>query len=278
MKLKVGIFFLFFCFVFSYSQRHEIGIFGGIPSLIGDVRNTNFIKSFFSSFDIYKLPNTLGLNYKYNLNSRQSIRLNLFYNKIVFDKIFPLHDYNYNRIEVDKNSLMESMFIFEYYFWDINDEYNLKTSPYIFQGLGILNYKTREYFYNYQFFTSNNLIIKNHIKTTVDFQEINKTIFTLNFGFGIKIKFNDNWSFVLDVGFYPTFVDNLDYSSIKENKINKKIIDSKLLFDPYSNFFNQKLKNDLWKRQFGNSFTNDWYIVTGFGISYAFGRPPCYCD
>lgn len=29
---------------------------------------------------------------------------------------------------------------------------------------------------------------------------------------------------------------------------------------------------------FGNTNSNDWYVFTGFTLTYTFGRRPCYCD
>ena len=36
---------------------------------------------------------------------------------------------------------------------------------------------------------------------------------------------------------------------------------------------NKKLKN----QQFGNPNSNDWYVFTGFTLTYTFGNKPCYC-
>jgi hypothetical protein len=55
----------------------------------------------------------------------------------------------------------------------------------------------------------------------------------------------------LEVGARYTFADDLDGS----NPTNKSI---------------SQLK-------FGNLNSNDWYMFTGFTITYTFGNKPCFC-
>ena len=38
-------------------------------------------------------------------------------------------------------------------------------------------------------------------------------------------------------------------------------------------------KNDgLKPLRFGNINSNDWYVFSGFTLTYTFGRKPCFCD
>jgi len=71
----------------------------------------------------------------------------------------------------------------------------------------------------------------------------------------VGFKFNPNPFFVLgfEVGARYALTDNLDGSN-PENQ--------------YANNLNYK---------FGNINNNDWYIFTGFTISFTFGDLPCYC-
>jgi len=69
---------------------------------------------------------------------------------------------------------------------------------------------------------------------------------------GIKSKITNHLVLGLETGARYTFTDNLDGSNPK----NK-------------NF--ETLK-------FGNLNNKDWYIFTGFTLTYTFGKNPCFCS
>ena len=69
---------------------------------------------------------------------------------------------------------------------------------------------------------------------------------------GFKTAFFDHLVLGVEIGARYTFTDELDGS----------VPDGKHLIDNYS---------------FGNTNSNDWYVFTGFTLTYSFGRNPCYC-
>jgi len=68
---------------------------------------------------------------------------------------------------------------------------------------------------------------------------------------GIKFNLNQSWILGLESGVRYTFADDIDGSSPRN--------------DSYEHL------------QFGNINSNDWYVFTGFTLTYTFGRNPCYC-
>ena len=68
---------------------------------------------------------------------------------------------------------------------------------------------------------------------------------------GVKARISDHWVLGLESGARYTFTDNLDGS-------NPKNINFETL-------------------RFGNLNSNDWYVFTGFTLTYTFGNKPCYC-
>ncbi len=68
---------------------------------------------------------------------------------------------------------------------------------------------------------------------------------------GIKARLSRDFVLGLEVGARYTFTDNLDGS-------------------------NPKNKN-LTPLQFGNINSKDWYVFTGFTLTYTFGENPCFC-
>ncbi len=108
------------------------------------------------------------------------------------------------------------------------------------------------------------------------------------FGVGLKYKFNYNWALFGEFMFRPTFSDSIDYSMIDEKSVkvtyNKDILSpgstskSLLQEDPYRTAAEAKVAKLLEDRQIGNINSKDWVNTISLGLSYSFGRPPCYCD
>lgn len=70
---------------------------------------------------------------------------------------------------------------------------------------------------------------------------------------GFKSNILENFIFGFEVGARYTFSDELDGS----------VPDSKNLIENHS---------------LGNTNSNDWYVFSGFTITYTFGVKPCYCN
>jgi hypothetical protein len=68
---------------------------------------------------------------------------------------------------------------------------------------------------------------------------------------GIKTNILENFVLGVEVGARYTFTDNLD-GSLPKNE-------------------------DLRSLQFGNIYSKDWYVFSGFTLTYTFGEKPCYC-
>ncbi|AXG74162.1 hypothetical protein DVK85_07875 [Flavobacterium arcticum] len=66
---------------------------------------------------------------------------------------------------------------------------------------------------------------------------------------GIKTNVIENFIIGFEVGARYTFTDNLDGSN----------------------------HPDYEELSFGNLESNDWYVFTGFTLTYTFGNKPCYC-
>ncbi|PZR21003.1 MAG: hypothetical protein DI539_09135 [Flavobacterium psychrophilum] len=66
---------------------------------------------------------------------------------------------------------------------------------------------------------------------------------------GIKSNLFENFVLGFEVGARYSFTDNIDGSNHPD-------------FEPYA---------------FGNINNNDWYVFTGFTLTYTFGVQPCYC-
>ena len=82
----------------------------------------------------------------------------------------------------------------------------------------------------------------------------NDSSFAIPITFGFKVKPIRDFVIGFEVSAKHTFTDNLDGS-------------------------NPKYKNmDLYSQKaFGSDLSQDWYVFTGFTLTYIFGFEPCYC-
>lgn len=82
-------------------------------------------------------------------------------------------------------------------------------------------------------------------------EDDNKSSFAIPMTVGIKTRIAEKLILGFEAGARYTFTDNLDGSNPK-NKSFETL-------------------------RFGNLNSNDWYVFTGFTLTYTFGNKPCYC-
>jgi hypothetical protein len=271
---KKGIFtiiVLFFISVGYKGQRHEIGVQLGMSNLVGDIGRTNYIlqKPTRNTAD-YGIPFYGGILYRMNFNPYQTLRLNVGYSHIQFIDALAKEEYRRNRKLWGTNSIVEADLIFEYNFFPVNDAQKSMLSPYLFGGLGAMLASTPQ------------LIVENDLVTSPTYSSGKELTMAIPFGVGLKYKFNYNWALFGEFMFRPTFSDTIDYSVIDENNVkviyNKDFEGSKTKEDPYKTIAEARITKLIEERQIGNINSKDWVNTATLGLSYSFGRPPCYCE
>ena len=284
---------LFFISVTYKGQRHEVGVQLGMSNLVGDIGRTNYIlqKPMLNNVADYGIPFYGSILYRMNFNPYQTVRLNLAYNHIQFADAYAKEQYRRNRKLWGTNSIVEADLIFEYNFFPVNDEQKSMLSPYIFGGVGAMLANTPQLIVDNDFNRSTgdpiaDLSNPDDFVTTVTYGSAKKLSMAIPFGVGLKYKFNYNWALFGEFMFRPTFSDSIDYSSIDESSVkvtyNKDIpgIKTKSLLqeEPYKGIVEARVAKLLEDRQVGNINSKDWVNTISLGLSYSFGRPPCYCD
>lgn len=254
-------FFLFifvFCFTQQiFAQRHEIGIFAGGANVIGDVGKGNYINPFptkVSKDGKVFTPISIGGIYRFNFNPHMGFRLNLNFSRVGAGDYKSGEQYKIDRNANFSNSILEGVVLFEYNFTDINEAQKLAKSPYIFFGAGVFGAKKMVYDYDEE----NNQIVDS--KKT-------KSNFVLPFGVGYKVRFNYNWILSLETGFRYTNQDFIDHNV---SEFTEKLIDA--------GNANPIIAEQIHSKTYGNLSSKDWYVHTGFTLTYSFGRPACYCN
>lgn len=275
------------------AQRHELGVRFGLSNLVGDIGKTNYIlQEPSSNLSDMGLPAYGGLMYRFNFNPYQTVRLDLGYNHIQFDDRTAKEEYRQNRKMWGTNSLFDASLVFEYNFLPVNNEQMSMLSPYIFAGVGgMLADVTQANLIN-DFRRDADGVAQaplndQDFETHVEYDTKKQFVAYVPFGVGLKYKFNRNWAISAEVMFRLTNSDKLDYSRITSKDIkmsyNSDILDpstnlSLLQSDPYFDVAQERQQEFYNKRNVGDLNSKDWVNSVTLGVSYSFGRPPCYCD
>lgn len=294
-RLIYTLFLLAFVSFSVKGQRHEIGLQLGMSNLVGDIGRTNYIfqKPVFSNVRDYGIPFYAGALYRMNFNPYQTVRLNLAYSHVQFIDALAKEQYRKDRKLWGTNSIIEADLIFEYNFFPVNDEQKSLLSPYVFGGVGGMLASTPRLTVENDFFrdAAGNAIdpqlVNGEFNTTATYSSGKKLVLAIPFGVGLKYKFNYNWALFGEFMFRPTFSDSVDYSVIDSKSVkitynediqNPDKTKSLLEESPYKEIAEGRADELVKNRQIGNINSKDWVNSVSVGVSYSFGRPPCYCE
>lgn len=293
-KIIYSLFAIIFLSVSYKGQRHELGLQLGISNLVGDIGQTSYLlqKPVLNNLRDYGVPIHLGALYRMNFNPYQTVRLNISYSNVQFLDAYAKETYRRNRKLWGTNTIVEADLLFEYNFFPVNDEQKSMASPYIFAGLGGLYTNATKVTIENDFRRDANGVAQNptnnqDFTTTPTYVAGKQLTMAIPFGIGVKYKFNYNWAFFSELMFRPTFSDSIDYSQIDEKSVkqtyNKDIpgsgnVQSLLQESPYLEIAEARAADFLINRQIGNINSKDWVNSISVGLTYSFGRPPCYCE
>ena len=287
------LFLLFFAFSNLSAQRHELGLKFGMSNLVGDIGRTNYFlqKPFTHKLSEHGIPFYGGLIYRMNFNPYQTLRFDLGYSHIQFNDAYAKEEYRRRRGLFGQNSGAEADVVFEYNFYPVNNEHKSMLSPYIFGGFGALMYNVRQVTFANDFRRVNGVAqmptSETDFETTAEFSSAPKLTLAVPFGAGLKYKFNYNWALSGELKFKPTFSDGIDYSLIDSKNTrytyNKDIqqsgnTKSELQQEPYITVAKERAQAMLDGTTYGNINSKDWVNSITLGLTYSFGRPPCYCE
>lgn len=293
-------FVLLFISVSYQAQRHELGVQLGMSNLVGDIGRTNYIfqKPVLGNVSQYGIPVYAGILYRMNFNPYQTVRLNVGFSNVQFIDTLAKEQYRRNRKLWGTNSMIEADVLFEYNFFPVNDEQKSLLSPYIFGGVGALYANSTKVTLANDFKRVNGVAVDprdlvanptqdpGFFDQKATYSEGKQLTMAIPFGVGLKYKFNYNWALFGEFMFRATFSDSIDYSMIDDKSVkqtyNKDIVvdgttTSLLQESPYKEIADARAEEFLKNRQFGNINSKDWVNSVSIGLTYSFGRPPCYC-
>lgn len=179
-----------------------------------------------------------GIVYKWNLTTRYALRASFTTSKLKSYDYYSGDISRFRRFLTVDNPIYEFSTGFEINFFDFNlHDDDIEFTPYFFTGIN---------YFQHDLQTINDLT-----------QEVVKydgdQTFAIPAIVGVKGNISSVFVVGFEVGIRYTFTDNLDGSN------------------PVGQFqTNSYLKH-------GALYNNDWYVFTGFTLSFTFGRLPCYC-
>lgn len=187
----------------------------------------------------YVLPSNIAFGglFKWNKAKRYAWRASVIYGKFTADDSKSNIPSRQQRGYVAKNSILEASAGLEFNFV----EYNLHKlgpafTPYLYTGLTYFRY-------GYNYFDAGQMI---------DVAQKDGT-FALPMTVGAKLRLSQFFILGAEIGARYTFTDNLDASNPEKLNVSQQL-------------------GDL---QFGNIFSDDWYVFSGLTLTYTFGRKPC---
>lgn len=187
---------------------------------------------------VYANSAATGIVYKWNFTTRYALRASFKTSKLKSYDYYSNDISRFRRFITVDNPIYEFSAGFEFNFFDFNlHDDDLEFTPYFFTGVNYFQH---------------DLQTVNDITQEVVKYDGDQT-FALPAIVGIKGNISSVFVVGFEVGVRYTFTDNLDGSN------------------PVGQFQN----NSFLKH--GALYNNDWYVFTGFTLSFTFGRLPCYC-
>ncbi|GEQ87383.1 hypothetical protein ULMS_28910 [Patiriisocius marinistellae] len=188
----------------------------------------------------YINPNALavGAIFKWNRSERHSFRFSATYAKAEGDDLDSDEERRQQRGYSFQNNIKEASLGMEYTFW----EFNLNTG----------NPASAPYLYTgITYF----LYEASYIRANGTYRDYDQAgSFAIPMTLGYKATISTKLIAAIEIGARYTFTDDLDGS------------------------YPVKGLADSEGFRFGNVNNNDWYVFTGFTLSFTFGREPCYCN
>ncbi|WP_373516466.1 DUF6089 family protein [Pricia sp.] len=191
----------------------------------------------------YVLPSDIAFGglFKWNVAKRYAWRASMIYGKFTAEDAKSSIPSRQQRSFVADNSILEASAGLEFNFV----EYNLHRlgpafTPYLYTGVTYFRY-------DYNYFDTG-------LRRVIDIGQKDGN-FAIPMTVGAKLRLNQFLILGAEIGARYTFTDNLDGSN--PNKLN--------------------VSQQLGNLQFGNIFSDDWYVFSGLTLTYTFGRKPC-CD
>jgi hypothetical protein len=186
----------------------------------------------------YIAPTGMGVGgiFKWNISKRYAWRTSILYGEFTADDTKSNMTSRQQRAYLVNNNIFEASAGLEFNFVDYNLHRLGNTfTPYLYTGITYFRY-------DYKYIVANQVI---------NFNDQRDGSFAIPMTIGFKYRISYSLILGAEIGARYTFTDNLDFSNPEDANLGRSNV------------------------EFGNIFSNDWYVFSGLTLTYAFKRKPC---
>tara|TARA_R110000868_G_scaffold52221_4_gene165265 strand:- start:56216 stop:56911 length:696 start_codon:yes stop_codon:yes gene_type:complete len=178
----------------------------------------------------------IGGVFKWNKSKRYAWRASILYGEFTADDTKSNLTSRQQRAYVVNNSIFEVSAGLEFNFVDYNlHRLGPAFTPYLYTGITYFRY-------DYNYIDANEVI---------NYGDQRDGSFAIPMTVGFKCRISKSFILGGEIGARYTFTDNLDFSNPEDPNL------------------------DSLNVEFGNIFSNDWYVFSGLTLTYTFRRKPC---
>lgn len=250
-KIILILFLSFFSICNLFSQTIEFGAFGGGSYYLGDL---NPGKHFLLTKPAY------GIIARYVINDRLALRINVLRGKVAGDDA--ISKFNESRQLKFESGITDIGAQFEFNFFNyFTGSTNNFVTPYFFAGISVVLFNPKVDGIRLQpLGTEGQNLVSDSI---INRKPYSLSSFTIPFGIGIKYSLSNKIGLGFEWGIRKSFTDYLDDVST-----TYYLIGSRINPDATEEYFSDPAMDHDPLMQRGNSKNNDWYVFTGFTITY----------
>lgn len=244
------------------AQKWEVGFQVGGSNYLGDLA---------PEIVVSETKMASGLFFKKNANPFLSHTFGVFQGQISAD------DNNFDHLKVRNlsffSSITEFSYLFEFNFFPFGlGLHPNKFTPYTFIGAAGFIYEPKTLY-------NGSYIKLSGLDTEGVFIESNKKAysryqFSVPIGGGFKIKFSKSINIATNIGFRYTFTDYLDDVSTTYYSVD--LLENK--YGPIASALSDRSPSEIGYsgKQRGRSDLIDWYLFSGFTLSFQIRNTPCF--
>ncbi len=238
------------------AQYTELGLIAGTTNYQGDLSPSNLKTS------LGRTHASFGAFGRYNMTNHWSVKLGLTYGTISGDDVDNNRSRNLNfRSDLIDVSVTGEFNLLGYQPYALEKVF----SPYAFIGIGFVHFNPRTK-YNDEWVELQPLGTEGQgIGDNGDKYGLVQVV--IPFGGGLKYAINDSWNLGAELGFRKTFTDHLDDVSDRYEDQDVLAAGNGELAATLANRTGEAIPGGTLR---GNPENKDWYIFTGFSISYNF--------
>ncbi len=232
------------------AQRNEMGVFVGASNYNGELNPAPLNLKF--------LHPAFGIMYRFNKSKHVSYKLNAYYGWVSGEDFRSADSFQIKRNLSFFSHVLDVSGVMEFNFFPyVPGTQEIYFTPYVFAGFSFFHFNPTANYgkYNYELWNM-------HTEGEATYSKIS-TAFP--FGGGFKLSLTQIINIGFELGVRKTYTDYLD-------DVSGTYPDPKIFSDPVAAGLSNKstiLSSETLKgRQRGNPNDNDWYMFTGFWITF----------